>query len=110
MNWQALFEDHLRELDRATPSALAVSAAEGMSFDTLVVHAGRLATSHGDELEVPFRTHPHFLRFAPVPGPDHLLVYRPNRPVQLLRAAAKSFWHAGVAELDDWLQQALEVT
>ena len=110
MNWQALFEDHLRELDRATLSALEVSAAEGMSFDTIVFHAGRLATYHGDDLEVPFRTHPHFLRFAPVPGPDHLLVYRPNRPVQLLRAAAKSFWHAGVAELDDWLQQALEVT
>jgi Xaa-Pro dipeptidase len=109
VNWQDLFEDHLREVDRATRSALEVSADQGASFDTIVFHSGRLASYHSDDLEVPFRTHPHFMRFAPVPGPDHLLVYQPGRPVRLLRAAAKSFWHADPGELDDWLQQALEI-
>ena len=109
MNWQGLFGDHLRAVDRTTVSALVASAQQGASFDTIVFHAGRLATYHCDDLEVPFRTHPHFLRFAPVPGPDHLLVYRPGRPVRLLRAAGHDFWHAPLPELDDWVQQSLEI-
>lgn len=110
MNWQSLFEEHLRELDVAMVSVLETCAAQQMSIDTIVFHAGRLASYHRDDLEIPFRTHPHFLRFAPVRGPDHLLVYRPGRPVRLLRAAGKSYWHAALPALDDWLQQNLEVS
>lgn len=110
VNWQSLFEDHLREVDRTTLLALEVCAQQGTNFDTIVFHAGRLTTYHADDLEIPFRTHPHFLRFAPVPGPNHLLIYRPGTSALLLRAAAESYWHASAPALDDWLAQSLEVS
>jgi Xaa-Pro dipeptidase len=109
LNWHSLFEDHLRDVERGIAAALEVSADRGMPFDTVVFHAGRLATYHADDLEIPFRGHPHFLRFAPVPGPDHLLVYRAGRPLHLLHSLASDYWHAPAPELDAWVQQSLSL-
>jgi Xaa-Pro dipeptidase len=109
VNWQQLFENHLRDLDHTTLLALDVAAKHGMPFDSVVFHAGSLATYHADDLEIPFRAHPHFLRFAPVPEPNHLLLYRPGRPLQLLRETTPNYWHAPAPELDGWIEQSLEV-
>ncbi len=79
MTWRSAYGGHLREMERAISDALVISNEHGMPFDSVVFHSGRVTTYHGDDLEVPFRSHPHFTRLAPVPGPDHLSIYQAGR-------------------------------
>jgi len=100
---------HIPEVQAACTRALEVAAERGEAFDSIVFHAGSLATYHADDLEIPFRAGAHFLRFAPVPGPDHLLVFRPGVRTRLIRAVASCFWHASAAAVDDDVAAALDV-
>ncbi len=87
------FDDHIAQVSRMTEKALAVSAEIGPDeFGGIVFHAGRRARYHADDQAVPFRSLPHFARFAPVPGPDHLLLFRPGEPLRLGRVVPSDYW------------------
>ena len=89
--------------------ALAVSAEIGPAeFGGIVFHAGRRAHYHADDQEVPFRSLPHFARFAPVPGPDHLLLFRPGEPVRLGLVEPSDYWEEAPSVPDHPCAEVLE--
>ena len=85
----ALYKDHIDEVARRTAAAIEKFAASGSSCDGIVFHAGSAQNYHADDQQMPFRSTPHFLRFAPVPGPDHLLVFRPGVQPRLIRVVPR---------------------
>lgn len=93
MDWHGLFQAHLAEIGRMAEKALAVqNESGGAGVEGIVLHAGTTARYHADDLSVPFRTVPHFARFAPVPGPEHILVFRPGEVARLVRVAPSDYW------------------
>ncbi len=93
MDWPRLFQDHLAEISRMAEKSLAVqNESGGVGVEGIVLHAGTTARYHADDLAVPFRTLPHFARFAPVPGPDHILVFRPGEAVRLAQVTPSDYW------------------
>ena len=89
----AAFASHLERVCRWTDEALAASAAAGLPLDGVVVHAGRDVYYHADDQPTPFRRVPHFARYVPVPGSDHLLVYRPGSRPTLIQVVPRDYWH-----------------
>ena len=79
--WSTLYRAHIETVSQATAVALETHArasarGHGSSFGGVVFHAGTRGTYHADDLHVPFRSLPHFARFAPLLGADHLMVFR----------------------------------
>jgi len=89
----ASWAEHWRTLERGLERALSVARAAGGACDGLVLHAGSAAFYPADDQEVPFRPHPHFARFAPLPGPEHLLRLRPGERARLVRVVPDDYWH-----------------
>jgi Xaa-Pro dipeptidase len=109
-SWQDLFRDHISRISRMAEKALAVSAEVGSAeFGGIVLHSGRRALYHADDQEIPFRSLPHFARFAPVAGPDHLLLFRPGEPVQLGMVAPPDYWQEAPPVPDHPFAEVLEV-
>ncbi len=92
MELARLYRDHITTLAGLAEGALERSHAAGRGFDGIVFHAGAIHSYHADDLSVPFRSTPHFVRFAPVPGPDHLLLFRPGESVRLVRVVPEGYW------------------
>ena len=72
MDFTGLFREHIAEVGRAAERSLAVAETAIGGLGGVVLHAGTTGFYHADDLAVPFRSLPHFTRFAPVPGADHL--------------------------------------
>jgi Xaa-Pro dipeptidase len=109
--WATLFGAHTRALESICEVALRRSAEAGEGFDGIVFHAGSQAVYHRDDQTVPFRSAAHFARWAPVPGPNHLVVYRPGVRPQLIRVVPRDYWH-GAPEpgpLDSLLGDSFDV-
>ena len=93
MDWLRLFQDHLGEISRMAEKSLASqNASGGVGVEGIVLHAGTAARYHSDDLAVPFRTLPHFARFAPAPGADHILVFRPGEALRLALVTPADYW------------------
>lgn len=93
MDWFHLFEDHLGEIARMAEESLACHNASGeLGAEGIVLHAGATARYHSDDLAVPFRTLPHFARFAPAPGADHIVVFRPGETLRLALVTPSDYW------------------
>ncbi|MCA8920669.1 MAG: Xaa-Pro dipeptidase [Planctomycetes bacterium] len=86
------FAAHLDAVRAATEDALTRSDAAGQSFRGVVFHAGCTKDYHADDQEVPFRSVPHFKRWAPIPGPGHVLVYPRGGEPTLWVYRPVSFW------------------
>ena len=85
-----LFREHIAAITRTGEKSLAVSAeiardrdGRAVEYGGIVFHAGTRTLYHAQDAAVPFRPLPHFSRFAPIEGPDHLLVFRPGEPIRL---------------------------
>jgi Xaa-Pro dipeptidase len=92
MEARELYRDHVREVRGMAESALAAAVESGARFEGIVLHAGSTSVYHADDLAVPFRSVPHFARFTPFPGPDHLLVLRPGRRMRLALVVPQDYW------------------
>ena len=110
MDRTQLFRDHIREVCRAAERSLAVFEADGGRCEGIVFHAGTRAFYHSDDLAVPFRSLPHFARFAPVAGPDHLLVFRPGETVRLARVVSPDYWEEPAPPSDHPFAEVLDVS
>jgi Xaa-Pro dipeptidase len=109
MDVSGLFREHIALVSQMVESALEASAAAGEGFDGIVFHAGSKARYHADDLTVPFRPTPHFARFAPVEGSDHLLLFRPGERVRLVRVVPRDYWEEAPATSDHPFCEVLEV-
>lgn len=98
MDIRALFATHIESATRDAEKALALAREAGNAFDGIVFHAGTQAYYHADDRTIDFRPTPHFARFAPVPGPDHLLLVRPGTPPLLALVVPEDFWYEVPAE------------
>ncbi len=83
-----LYPAHIGELQRCTEVALAAT-----SFDGLVIHSGTPLQYFADDHEAPFRSTPHFARWLPHKGPEHLLVIRPGNQPLLINYSPDDFWY-----------------
>jgi len=88
-----LYRGHLEALQRCTEQALAGAAESGASFGGILFHAGHAHTYHADDQTAPFRTTPHFARFVPLTGPDHLLLFRPGHIPRVVQVTPRDFWY-----------------
>ena len=98
MNWKPLYTEHLDAISGSAANALALSAEAGRPFDGIVFHAGETAYYHADDHDIAFKPTPHFARWAPVPGPDHLLLFRPGRRPKLIRVVPEDYWYEAPAD------------
>jgi Xaa-Pro dipeptidase len=90
----ALYGRHVTEV-----SARTVDALDGVGrFGGALFHAGSERVYHRDDIAIPFRPHPHFARFAPWAGPDHLMLVRPGEPLRAVRVTPRDYWHAPPSE------------
>ena len=96
---RALYEGHLTAVLAGLDEALGRAR-----FDGIVFHAGSERLQHADDQAVPFRPTPHFARLAPIPGPDHLAVYRPGRPLRVIRVVHEDYWYEPPPG-DRWLDE-----
>jgi Xaa-Pro dipeptidase len=97
---RSVYSEHLKTVTAQTEKALTHAADAGERFDGIVFHAGSETFYHADDHHVYFHTVPHFARYVPVRGPDHLLLFRPGKPLQLLQVVPEDFWHEPPASVD----------
>lgn len=109
MDWSPLYRDHVERVSRMAEYCLALHRAAGGREDGIVLHAGSKAFYPGDDLAVPFRSLAHFARFAPVPGPDHLLRFRPGEPIRLVRVVPRDYWEEPPASPSHPFAEVLDV-
>ncbi len=88
-----LYRRHLEALDRWLADVVERAGKKGLALDGVVFHAGRSRYYHADDQEIPFRSVPHFRRFVPLDGPEHLVVARPGRKLLVYRVVPKDFWY-----------------
>ncbi|HZL86548.1 MAG TPA: Xaa-Pro dipeptidase [Candidatus Krumholzibacteria bacterium] len=109
MNLKELFADHIQRVSAHTDKALTVAAEAEAAYDGIVFHAGTQDNYHADDQGIPFRPVPHFARFAPVAGPEHLLVYRPGMRPRLYHVVPEDYWYEPPAAPQHPYAEVLEV-
>jgi Xaa-Pro dipeptidase len=109
MDLKTLFAEHVRTISRHAEEALSISRIAGHPFDGIVLHAGTQATYHADDHVIPFVPTPHFARFVPVGGPDHLLLFVPGEPPRLVRVVPRDYWYEVPAEPEHPYAEVLDV-
>ncbi len=102
MSDRDLYVRHLEALDRWLADTIERAGRRGLSLDGIVLHAGRSRTYHADDQEIPFRSVPHFRRFVPLEGPEHLVVARPGRKLLVYRVVPKDFWYEAAPLAPDY--------
>jgi Xaa-Pro dipeptidase len=105
-----LFEDHIKRIRHDTERALAQSREAGHAYEGIVFDAGSQTYYHADDHAIEFHPAPHFARFAPVAGPDHLLVFVPGARPRLVRVVPRDYWYEPAAEPAHPYAQVLDVT
>lgn len=93
MNPKELFAAHIQTVCDHADKALAVAADAEAAYDGIVFHAGTQEYYHADDQPIPFRPVAHFARFAPVPGPEHLLLVRPGKRPRLFQVVPPDYWY-----------------
>lgn len=88
-----LYPQHLATLDRDLGKALEQAARGGAPVEAVVFHSGRQRVYHADDKLIPFEATPHFRRWVPLAGPEHLVLARPGHKPRVVRVAPKDFWY-----------------
>lgn len=96
---------HVRRLRHKTESLLA-----GNGFDRLLIHSGRGRPRFQDDYQPPFRAHPHFVAWLPLPRhADCLLEIRPGTRPTLWLNEPDDFWHAPPEPPESWWAEHYEI-
>ncbi|MEM8962554.1 MAG: Xaa-Pro dipeptidase [Acidobacteriota bacterium] len=92
MDHEALYRDHVAALDRWLAESLEIAGRQGVHVDGVLFHSGRPAYYHADDEPVHFRETPHFRRWAPLTGPEHVVMARPGSPPKVIEVRPSDFW------------------
>lgn len=87
-----LYRQHLETLDRYLTSALERAAKAGHALEGVLFHAGRVRTYYADDEAISFRATPHFRRWVPLPGADHVVLARPGAKPRVVQVQPQDFW------------------
>jgi len=108
----AAFHEHVGVVRVACERALERAAAAGQRYDGVLFHSGSPGHYHADDQAWPFRTVPHFARWAPVAGPGHWLAFCPGERSRLVRFVPEDYWESAPdpsALPDETLEQVYDV-
>ena len=105
-----LFAAHIKTVRDHTEKALSLAAQHEASYKGIVFHAGTQDYYHADDHAIFFKPVPHFARFAPVRGPEHLLLFQPGAKPRLWQVVPADYWYEPPAEADHPYAEVLEVT
>lgn len=109
MSEAKLYRPHLEILDRCLADAIGRAGTRGLSLSGVVFHAGREGYYHRDDQPVPFRSTPDFLRWVPLPGPEHCVLARPGREPVVIRVSPRDFWYEVADVPDSYWQSAVDL-
>jgi Xaa-Pro dipeptidase len=104
-----LYQHHLATLSSILEDVLTRAGKHGTSLDGLLFHAGRATSYHRDDQEVAFRAAPHFLRYVPLNGPEHVVLAKPGKKPLLVRVAPKDFWYEVAPPPLSYWQEAIDM-
>lgn len=102
------YAEHLQEVRRRYEAVLDRCAAAGENYAGIVFHAGKQDHYHADDREVPFQGLPHFLRFAPIAGKEHLLLLPRGEQPRLVQVVPRDFWYEEAEPLEHPCMKALQ--
>ncbi len=108
MTSEALYRRHLETLDRVLADALERAGTQGLTLEGVVFHAGRAGTYHADDEEIPFRSTPHFRRYVPLSGPEHVVLARPGRKPLVVRVNPRDYWYEAAPVPASYWQDAVQ--
>ncbi len=103
-----LYRRHLETLDQQLEKALECASRKGASFDAVLFHSGRAATYHRDDEAVPFRPSAHFRRWAPLDGPEHVVLARPGRRPKVVRVRPRDYWYDNSPPPTSYWEEAVD--
>jgi Xaa-Pro dipeptidase len=89
--------------------ALERAGRKGLKLNGVLFHAGRTQTYHADDEEVVFWSTPHFRRWAPLAGPEHLVVARPGRKPLVVRVQPRDYWFDTTPPPPSYWEQVVEL-
>ncbi len=90
---RTLFAAHIDTVCEHAEKALNLAAEHEARYDGIVFHAGSQGYYHADDRAVFFKPVPHFARFAPLQGPDHLLLFEPGAKPKLWQVVPADYWY-----------------
>lgn len=104
-----LYRQHLSTLDGYLERSLDAARRQGLALEGVLFHAGRDRTYHADDNVVPFRGVPHFRRWCPMAGPEHLLLARPGRRPRVVRVRPRDYWHDTSPPPSSYWEEAVDL-
>lgn len=87
-----LYRDHLATLDTMLADAVERAGKRGVAIDAVLFHAGRERTYHRDDEIIAFHPTPHYRRWIPVDGPEHVVLARPGATPKVVLVQPRDFW------------------
>lgn len=108
MSTPELYRRHLQTLDDGLTRCLEQAARKELAVDGVLFHAGRTASYHADDEEIPFWPTPHFRRWVPLAGAEHVVLARPGRPPRVVEVRPRDFWFDTSPAPASYWQEAVE--
>jgi len=94
----SLYRHHVATLTENTEHLLARAG-----YDRLLLHSGTSHARFQDDYHPPFRAHPHFVAWLPLPlNADCLLEIQPGSRPKLWLVVPDDFWHAPPEAPESW--------
>jgi Xaa-Pro dipeptidase len=99
------YRDHVARRIEDTERELAATG-----FDRLLIHSGHSRPRFQDDYHGPFRAHPHFVSWLPLPRhADCLLEVRAGFRPKLWWVSPRDFWHAPPSAPESWWADCYEI-
>jgi Xaa-Pro dipeptidase len=103
------YRSHLATLDQALAAALERAGHQGLALDGVFFHAGRARYRYADDNQIHFTATPHFRRWTPMPGPEHILLARPGRPPLVVRVQPRDYWYDSTPPPPSYWEPAVDL-
>jgi Xaa-Pro dipeptidase len=110
MSQTDLYRRHLEQLDRHLTASLAIAQQGGVAVDAVLFHSGRATTYHRDDRVVTFRPTPHFFRWAPIEGPEHVVLATPGRKPRVVRVRPRDYWYDTSPPEPSYWEEAVDLS
>ncbi len=104
-----LYAEHLARLDSWLADSLELAAKSGPALRGVLFHAGRSATYHADDQEIAFFSCPHFRRWTPLAGPEHVLLAVPGKTPIAVRVRPTDYWYDTTPPPHSYWEEALRL-
>lgn len=110
MQLATLYQEHIVSLKSRYNKILKELEEKGLALDGLLIHSGSEGYYFADDNHINFRSVPHFTHWLPLEGPDHFLLFQPDKPLKLFRYIPKDFWYETPQNSQTHWQNEFEIT